>query len=77
MATYDLTQRHWGHDIEVLWAPSEGAQRVCVSLSAKIQKGDTIEVRGSRSTGTYKVVSDVETPVDPGDQHFMTVRRVA
>jgi hypothetical protein len=74
---HDLRSRYWGHDISSIGKRPNGTERVCVFLPTEIKKGDTIAVGGTSSVGIYKVVSDVKRPMDPGDQHFMDVRRVA
>jgi hypothetical protein len=75
--THDLTRRYWGHDISSMGTDKNGDTLVCVFFPATITKGDLLVVAGSSSTGKYVVTTDVRRPMDPGDQHFMSVRRIS
>jgi hypothetical protein len=74
---HDLRRRTWGHSIEFLRRQDDGAWRAVIYLSARVADGDHVIVEGQRdgvpSDLRYRVVGDVDRPLDPGDQHFVTL----
>lgn len=73
MNTHDLRSRTWGHSIVFMRRRDDGNWRACVFLSGRIGEGDHVLAQGRDGDLRYKVVGDVDRPIDPGDQHFVTL----
>jgi hypothetical protein len=82
MAIHDYTEGHnyWGHASTPIGdRRADGTRRYCL-FGRRIATGDIVLLSSSskHEDGTsgvlqYRVVGDVHTPMDPGDQHFVNL----
>ena len=77
LATHDLRHRTWGHNIEFLRRNEDGTWQAVIYLTARLRPGDAVLTKGKRdgvpADLRYVIVGPVDTPMDPGEQHFVTL----
>jgi hypothetical protein len=70
--------RYWGNDYSVLKVIDEGQQlRLCVFRSARMKPGDYLAIPNDDNDPDKRSryeIETIDTPMDPGDQHFITAR---
>ena len=72
MTTFSYTDlRTWGHDYSIMQVIDGGKRlRVCLFTPQRPKDGDYVILPNGSRTTRYQVDGEVDTPVDPGDQHF-------
>lgn len=76
---HDHTWSAWGHAVLSLRPPdADGHRAACIITTPAPKDGDVVLLPSARNhdDGTpgvlqYRVVGDVRTPINPGDQHFL------
>lgn len=82
MTYHDFTgcKNVWGHAVVSLDEPADDGTRQACIIGPRIRTGDVVLITSNRKRDDgqfgvlqYRVVGDVRTPADPGDQHFLTL----
>ena len=72
--------RGLGNDYSVIFVKDGGREiRLCVFRDARMKPGDYLAIPNDKNDpekrARYEIVT-IDTPMDPGDQHFITARWV-
>lgn len=78
---HDYLSPRWGHTCLTLSTAGDGTRRACI-FGKRPADGDVVLLRSATRHPEsllpgilqYRVVGQVDTPSDPGDQHFCTLR---
>lgn len=80
ITVHDHTWAAWGHNLMLLDQQPDGCRSACIIQTPPPRPGDVVlalsnrrHADGSPGVLQYRIVGDVRTPLDPGDQHFVTL----